>query len=453
MPERFFRAKKERGTRVEKERQPSAGLKQQWLALGAGLLLHGCSALFGEQESPRAEQTETLAQINVADSFPVDIAELSTEARASMEAQIAAAFDKYNSPETFATLSNAHIIIEVSSDERPTKKWGEKGNEALSQARLEHLDGLVREAVQEYPYNPSIGTHEKEKVQRKAFTRRMPGGAWGVGFTPIARLENPSTGTFFTPEQIASLSTKQKEQLYDKARFARITIELPGQESINTQYDTLVQLLAGYDHVTLMLDSSGSMIDDYQRLGHSFATAYEKVQSDFANDTTYVVPFERDASLQRYQSIPVNEIPAYLRSMPTRGSNEAVFRALAQVLDKQDDEHVGDTRKAVLLFTDEGIQDFAVSKLQHIAERTDATKTDIYYALADNHGFITFVDHHGLQYEYDVFIKTFDPLNRKYIPADPNERKAWLDAHINHVGVDDFGAITFTFPGMHSPLR
>ncbi|MBI4407111.1 MAG: hypothetical protein HY565_01270 [Candidatus Kerfeldbacteria bacterium] len=377
--------------------------EQRWLAMGASLLLAGCGDLAAAKPE-KPEHTEVMQQYDFGNSFPVDEAELSLESEQHIIQEIHSFLDQHNSPEGFTKLGDVRVVIEVSSDERPTKQWGEKGNEALSEARLMVLDKLVRRVLKEYSYADGIPKESISHLQSKTFIRRLPGGAWGVGVTPLTRLENPATHEYYTDAELKKVRGSALTKLYDQARYAKVKFELPGQDEVEKQYDILVGVMAGYDHVTMLADRSGSMVDDYARLGKSFSAAYERANADFTGDTTYVVPFEIQADLTHYQSVPADQVPDYLTKLRLAGSHEQVFHSLNDVVTQQmTTPDLQEQRKAIVVLTDEGIQDFSVAEMRALGEKTAASHTDVYYALIAENGLITMMDQPGLQYEYDTF--------------------------------------------------
>jgi hypothetical protein len=419
----------------------------RWGVLGAGLLSAGCGEVFETRKPHTPEQTEALQQFDFGNSFPVDEATLSTETQEQIAQQMDVFLDGYNSREKFVDLAHSRIVIAVSSDERPTKSWGEHGNQALSEARLKELDHVVRQLITEYDFADAIPADEIDEFKQKTFTRRMPAGEWGVGFTPINRLLNPQTGAYYTEAEIKKLPRSKRDELYDAARYARVTVELPGKNEIDTQYDRLVEIMAGYNHVTLLVDRSGSMHDDYQRLGHSFSAAYDRVQGDFISDTTYIVPFERGADVERYANIPPAEVEGYFTALRLYGGEERLFNSLGQVLqkDSQTPDHV--TRRAIVALSDEGIQDFSITKLREMSQVADTNQTDIYFALVGAEGIITFVDNDGLQYEYDQFARGFDYQYTHARVLGSERQTEWLEQSTKAVRVNRYGTLDFLVLG------
>ena len=199
--------------------------EQRWLAMGASLLLAGC----GDMALPKPDKpahTEVMQQYDFGNSFPVDQAELSPKSEQHIIQEIHSFLDQHNSPEGFAKLGDVRVVIEVSSDERPTKQWGEKGNEALSEARMVVLDKLVRKVLTEYPYAGDIPKEAVSHLQSRTFTRRLPAGDWGVGVTPLTRLKNPATHEYYTDAELKKVRGSALTKLYDQARYAKVTFEL-----------------------------------------------------------------------------------------------------------------------------------------------------------------------------------------------------------------------------------
>ncbi|MEK7539970.1 MAG: vWA domain-containing protein [Patescibacteria group bacterium] len=401
----------------------------RWMALGAGLLMAGCEP--GEQET-RPEQTEVLKRFDFDNSFPVDLAKMNPEAEAQVKAQVEQFLTEHNSPQTFGDLKKSRIAVEVSSDERPTKAWGEKGNEALSEARLEELDTVLREAIKTYDFADDIPAQDVDAFKHKMFTKRMPGGEWGRGVTPLTRLTNPETGTLYTETEVKKLSRAERAKLFDQARYAEVTFELPGQNEVEHQYDKLVDIMSGYDNVTFLVDRSGSMLDDYQRLGHSFSEALGKRQADFVSDTTYIVPFEQNADLARYQNIPADQVPQYLRTLRLPGRDERLFTSLRQVVDQKIQTPETAQRRAIIVLTDEGIQDFAAANLRRLVADGEVNQIDMYFALIGEDGLITFADQRGLLYEYEQYVAMYEPQSQAN-DLDQETHQAQLDRDGNIV--------------------
>lgn len=412
----------------------------KWVALGASLLFPGCSES-GEKDQERPEQTEVFKRFDFENSFPIDQAQMNPTVREQVKAQVEQFLDEHNTRATFHQLKQSRITIEVSSDERLTQAWGERGNEALSEARLKELDRLLREIITSYDFVNEISSQHVDVFKRKTFTKRMPGGEWGRGVTPLTRIENPLTGALYTQAELKQLSHSARENLFDQARYAEVVFELPGKNEIDNQYDKLVEIMAGYDNVTFLVDRSGSMRDDYQRLGHSFSAAFGRREGDFVSDTTYVVPFESNADLNHYRSIPPQEIEQYLLNLQLYGGTERLFNALSAVFNKKIQTPEAAKRRAMIVLTDEGIQDFSAGKLREFIAGGKEHQIDVYFALIAKNGLITFTDLPGLLYEYDQFVTMYNGRNTKNMS--PEEKASYFDGKIRYVQVDDDGNLIF----------
>lgn len=374
----------------------------RWAVLGAGLLVPGCGE--GDESVNRPKETTELRSFDFGNSFAVDVATLEPQAKEDIQHQVDSFLAEHNTAGTFPELQHSRIVIEVSSDERPTKAWGEKGNEALSEARLKELDHVIRETLDGYAFAPDIPAAKVKAFKHKTFTRHMPAGEWGVGVTPLNRLINPATGDYYTEIELKKMSHKEREKLFDQARYAKVRFELPGENEKTEQYDKLVEIMAGYDNVTLLMDRSGSMQDDYWNLAQSFEGAYQHRQQDFAADTTYVVTFERKADVRQGQdlkSVPPAEVGQYIRQLPSIGQDELLFKSLQEVMDLKLAEPKSDERRAIVVFSDEGIQDFSADEMRRLVEECEVNKLDVYFALIAQNALITFADQKGLAYEYE----------------------------------------------------
>lgn len=376
----------------------------RWAVVGAASLVAGCGDR--ERENQPKETTE-LRSFDFGNSFPVDLATLEPQAKQDIQQQVGTFLAEHDSAATFSELQHSRIVIEVSSDERPTKAWGDKGNEALSEARLKELDQVIRETLDGYAFALEIPAAKVKAFKRKTFTRHMPAGEWGVGVTPLTRLINPDTGEYYKDTEIRKLPRTTREQLFDQARYAKVRFELPGENEKTEQYDQLLEIMAGYDNVTLLMDRSGSMRDDYWNLSQSFETAYTHRQTDFASDTSYVVTFESDADLapeKPLQTVAPDQVGEYIRRLPSIGQNERLFRSLQTVIDRKLATPEAAKRRAIVVFSDEGIQDFSEAEMTRIVDECAANQLDVYFALIAQNALITFVDQKGLQYEYQSWV-------------------------------------------------
>lgn len=439
----------EQGQEQDQEKGKSSLLsKARWAVLGASLLLTGCSDfMFGKKEGhEQKEKTEVLKSFDFEGSFPVDKAELSDKSKVKIERDIKEFIDQYNSKDKFSELKSSRIVIKVSSDERPTNNW-EDGNEGLSKARLQELDRTLRKVIQDYQFSADIKPEAASSFKRKTFTKKTPAGAWGSGFTPITEFSNPLTGKNFTEKEAKALSNKNKEEFYSKARYAKIDFELPGKDEREKQFEQLVDIMDSYNNITLMLDASGSMNDDYAILAEKFRNAYGANKSEFENDTTYIVPFVEAPNLKQYKEVPAIEVADYIEDTRGFGSVEKVFASLEQLVNKKLESVRSTERKAVVTITDEGIQDFSIAKLNDLRQLGSQDNLDMYFALIAENDLITFVDKEGLVYEFNQFVE--DKIkDNKYFPDSMNveARKQWVMDNVKEVQLDDDGNLDFKIP-------
>ncbi|MBL8029933.1 MAG: VWA domain-containing protein [Candidatus Doudnabacteria bacterium] len=443
MSERSF----ESGFRGEEYKKKAFGLAR-WVVLGASLLIPGCSdfksGLVGEKAETK--KTQALENFDFANSFPVDAAELNGRAEVEIRTKIEKFLEEYNNKEKFTKLNSSRISIEVSSDERPTKKW-EKGNEGLSTERLKALDGLLRNIIETYKFSSQIDPTALRQFRRKTYTKRIAAGSWGVGFLPITQLINPATKERYKPEEIKKLSGEQLSGLYDQARYARVAFELPGDNEVEVQYAKLVEIMASYDKITILADRSESMSDDYGRLGKKFGEAFKQMPSDFSSDTNHVVTFERGADLDSYKKVPSEKLEETLSNLRLSGGNEQLFNSLDQVLEKKLLPENAGSQRAVIVLTDEGIQDFSWSKLVKFNEVGSKEHIDIYFALVNGNDLITFVDRQGLAYEFEQLIKRLS--DDAYFPAGTSleSKHEWFEKNTRQVQLGSQGSLFFRFGG------
>ncbi|MDP2630310.1 MAG: vWA domain-containing protein [Candidatus Uhrbacteria bacterium] len=428
----------------EDEQKKKSVVPRSWVAVGAAFLLNGCQdaiTYLTAEPYQQPEETRVLTRLNVQNSFPVDEAQLSEDGRLSIQSDVGRFLDELNSREGIEKLARSRVIIKVSSDERPTARWGSRGNEALSQTRLQELDTTLRGILSQYNFTDGASITQIQAVRDKTFTHIMPAGSWGVGFTPLVELINPKTGGRYTPDDLQGMTPHAVQKLYDQARYSEILFVEPGFREREKQYDKLVDIISGYEDVILLLDNSGSMSNDYGMLGKSFDARTLKNERELRATEIHVVPFSFDVDAAQSFSVQIKSIGERLsKGLPgSLSSDERVFASLNMILQKN--KRTKDTRQAIVILTDEGIQDFSGVDLRGIGDVCDREDRDVYFGLIGPRRLITFVDHKGLLYEYQRFAKNSDRLPKEL--TDLKKRIEWCDRNVEAITIDSEGSLVF----------
>ncbi|MEK7122252.1 MAG: hypothetical protein AAB855_00180, partial [Patescibacteria group bacterium] len=302
----------ERTLFIPDEEQKKKGVTPRpWVAVGAALLLNGCqdvSSYLTAEPYRQPEETRVLGRFNVQNSFPVDEAQLSEGGRLSIQNDVGQFLDELNSREGVEKLAHSRVIIKVSSDERPTVRWGSKGNEALSRARLQELDTTLRGILSQYHFTDGAPISQVQAVRDKTYVHILPAGSWGTGFTPLTELVDPKTGNRYAPDDIQGMAPRAVQKLYDQARYSEILFIEPGSREREKQYDKLIDIISGYEDVILLLDNSGSMSDDYGMLGKSFDARAQKQERELRAAEIRVVPFSFDVDTTQAFSVKTKNI-------------------------------------------------------------------------------------------------------------------------------------------------
>ncbi|MBP6925441.1 MAG: hypothetical protein KBC22_00045 [Candidatus Pacebacteria bacterium] len=414
------------------------------LALGATLLgMVGCSL---SEKGENSAERKVLSEFKLENSFPVDEASLRKENLAEIQNNMNQFLEAYNTQEKFLELLQARIVIECSSDERPTSSWGVKGNEALSHARLVTLDSLMHIVINNFSYNADIAPEDVHRFKGKTYIKRIPAGAWGKGFIPLTQIENPSTGRLFTEQEVRQLSADQKQELYDATRYANVIFEIPGESEKEDQYDRLSEIITNYDQVTLLLDKSDSMEDDYRLFARKIKENVENNDNVQSTDTIVAIPFEREAFSDEQKAVPFAELPATLESLSLYGGDEKVVLSIQQSLENMQAKL--DQRQALIALTDEGIQDFSVAALGQLSQQAKEKNCDVYFGLLSPERIITLVDIPGLEYEIDRFVDMFVRQESFFEPTQSHElRTEMIRSWIDGVQLDEDGNILVTISG------
>lgn len=333
--------------------------------LVSALVFNGCGGL---NQIPT--KGYTLEQRNLTNMFPVDGASL-RDSTILRELVFEILNEWSDSTERFRDLVTADWVIVASSDERKTASWP-NGNTGLSKKRLEEVERVVRGAIESYHYPDAATPELVQQLEAKQISFEMPvGGAGEQGVTYLTDLTNNETDKPFTTEEVAKLSFKNREALYDSARFVRIEIRI-GTNTAQVLRKVIQDGLK-YEKFTTLVDNSGSM-ESYVDL---FAVLLDSLNVSKKNLDLYT--FSNGFDNHKHVVKNQEEINEFTKNFIGHGSgDEKVFFSTKQYLHSLTKDS---TRQRLIVMTDEGIQDFRDSELEQIMNIAKEKKVDIVFLL------------------------------------------------------------------------
>lgn len=311
-------------------------------------------------------------------------------------------------PDNFEQVMSGEWQLLGSSDERPTNAWGDRGNEALTEARLAKLFDTFDQSRDEFDFSPSGLTQDQiEQILTKPVALLMPEG----GVTHILDMSNPETGENFTAEEVEDIRKNDKEKfslLLQQARFVEFNVDadisndvVENETSLSfeevtptfeiTNHKDFVNKITQYDAVYMLLDNSESV--SYDELVSAVQSSGNE-QEFFAKVKT-IIPFSDKVNMKTI-SHPENmdDLQNFLKTIENQGGGKelAVSSAL-EILSKMSANTSG-SEQAIIVNTDEMIQDAQkIPELQEIAQEkgyevlfaiTDDETKKIAYLSSDN---------------------------------------------------------------------
>ncbi|MCD8528313.1 MAG: hypothetical protein LRY41_03260 [Candidatus Pacebacteria bacterium] len=336
--------------------------------------------------------------IDVEQTFKTDKADISPESAQKI----------YESAQEFlASISAAEAqnILDAdwklfgSSDERPTNAWGERGNEALTEARLNAAFKIFDDARQNFDFaQAGLSADVIEQIKNKKITFEMPEG----GVTHVAEFINPATGENFTEAEIASLQKNNPAEfalLLQKARIVEFRLDVtrgvdqqdvpqedyevlePSIETNTSLYERttnleMFRILDQYDAFTLGLDNSQSV--DYAELIDGLST-YAGERSDVFEKMKHVASFSHNADA----GIEIKNLKSFnnfIKKIENKGDNrERIVTSAIQMLDREAPAAEG-MKKALIMWSDEMIQD--AEYIQALQQKAQEKGIDVIFALS-----------------------------------------------------------------------
>ncbi len=391
------------------------------LVLGL-LTLSGCSV--SEKSEPEASNhlltDSTAVTLDLSNTFPVNEARILPEAEAALRVQIHKLLGQYDSPQLVGDLAQMQVRLEIASDERNTKSWKD-GNLGLSLARVQEVEGLVQVILGEYRFSDSTLLACPDApwiLTEKQVSVTFPGAD---GVRRLSDLVNPKTGSNYTEAEISRLTHSQKEALYDQARHIQGSFVIPANPREAIYAEIAQSLGRKYEDVILLCDRSESMLEDYRLFARKLSEEIKKVPGLYEGDRWTIVPFETNAFFQLDSTIIPIELEDYFRKFPLYGGDERVFTAVDTVL--RDIGEMREKRRALVVLTDEGIQDFSGQKLDDLVKLAEEKGVDVQIILlGESRGehALRRLSLQALQAQYQAFLQSLTSNEWFMPPANQN---------------------------------
>lgn len=434
----------------------------QWLAVGASLLISSCN----RDKEVEYKEKPPLMKIELAEAFPVDDATMNSDQRKEFETAIINFLEKHNSEEGAKELDGTYVSLEISSDERQTKKWA-GGNEELSEARAAEVKNTYYKFADSLRQTGNFAKLDRF-LSKHINTAIAISPTKGRGVTSVEQLANPSTGKQYTPEEIADLSNKDLLKLYDQCRFVRLVINEPHPIDHVKQYTELVKILADFSRTRILLDRSGSMWQENSIFAEEISNALTD-STEFMSHDNKIVSFSEVVDWDKYTAFNKKEdVEKFMNETYSRGGDEHQFLAIEQMLDTLNKEGkdasseknvVEQEQTAIVMLSDDGVNDFSLPRLLNIIKKSQEEKVTVFFAMINNQSsekLITMVDAKGLLTEFKEFVERFD--HDEYFPKagmTPAEKESYIielmgnyeqyDTEHCGVQIDENGNVRFRF--------
>lgn len=342
-----------------------------------------------------ANAMESLAKLDLTNSYETDKADISLESQKNIESQVHDFLSEIS-------VSNYHDLmtkvwkISGSSDERLTDTW-KGGNEELTNARINAAEQIIQTAIDNYDYAKSgLSAEQIKSVKEKPFLHDSFESKNGPekGVTYLTDLKNPDskTGENYTAEQIKDIKEKDPKKyfsLLEKCRYINVNLmaennsishvdSRPAQlETRGVDLNSLKNVIPdflSYKAVMILEDNSGSMKQSKEEMAQYLDDNYQ------ANIKVTTGSFSSDTSnFQSGQNM--HEASQSLRNMATIGSsNERAVDCSIKAMNLfEAQEEVGDG--LALVCTDEALQRVSFNDLITLKKLGIEKNTDIKFLI------------------------------------------------------------------------
>ncbi len=339
----------------------------------------------------RGESNSRFFSIELANYFDTDEAEIN-----DVEA-LASSFKSFLdniTPDNAQSIIDSEFKLFGSSDERPTSNWG-GSNELLTEARLSALESVLKNILNEYDFK-GVPSHLAEQIKAKTFIHEMPASSTGPekGVTYITDLDNPETGTKYTPAEVAAIKSGNPEKykaLLDDCRKINFSLSAVNADKISgmkpkmpvftSEYkmeprDPDLVKLQNYNHVMLLFDNSPSVGNSYSYLGKMIAS--QDVQGLKLDFSTFSNKLDGFKTLDNTKAVAQAVKEIKFNGNTEERALDVAMKALKKMTGEKDDKGV------VFIMTDEALQEISWQKIQEIKALAAEKNSDVFFYYGDD---------------------------------------------------------------------
>ncbi len=335
-------------------------------------------------------------------NYETDKADLAEQYKKEITDQFINFLDNINE-DNFDVAIAADWQVFSSCDERQTNAWGEKGNEALAEARGQSVIEILQEILSEYDFE-SLSDEQIEALKGKVIGNEIASEhSDRVGEKLIIDVINPSTGENYTAEEVKDLKENDPDkyaELLSENRVSEFRAEIlvtklaklgiipsegmaieprPG-ELITSSKLELVRRFSDYKNIILLLDDSPSMRNDKQKLSDEINAQ----QEDLANVNLFIGHYSDELkSIDKLQNSTgvEDEIMKNIGS----GSNKEHSVQVPIAAWEQVRSEIKDNEKTLILVnTDEALQQFSAEDLKQLAALPNNVKVRFAFHLNED---------------------------------------------------------------------
>lgn len=341
------------------------------------------------------EDLERYSKLDLSNYFDTDKADISEDNLNEIKDSFSKFLNTINS-DNYKQVMASDFKLLGSSDYRPTNRW-DRGNEGLTEARLQAVQNALQELLDNYDFLSSdLSEEEIKDIKAKGFVLEMP----EKGVALISDLINPDTNEKFTEQEIEDIKNNDPERYnnllaqcrYVKAEFLSpksvdnlerlnpIKPEFnPPMEVIKPQENPLTQF-NNFDNVIVAADNSPSMIK-CQALA-DFIAQQEELKDTKLTFKTFSDRLDRGGEVLN----SFEELTDRIVNMEKKGSSrEFALKSAISALDRLADPGVSESN-AVFMLTDEALQGITLADINEAKLKSDLKQAQIFFVIAHDRG-------------------------------------------------------------------
>ena len=325
-----------------------------------------------DNDSNVEDMDDPSASVDLINYFEVDKADISLENQKQLSDQFEAFLDSIDK-DNVDDILNTDFSIYGSSDERSTNAWGEKGNEALTEARLSSITILLYKILQKHDFSKAdlssedIKDLKKKNFNLKTVTSPHSFESGEMGTTSLLDMMNPETKSNYTQEEINNMSPKELEEAYQDARYINLMLEGYDKTPNERQYELIIKTFAEYGNINLLVDKSPSMSGSKLDLINAFKTFSDKIGGDIVEEKQVNITSFSDKLGTSTDVNSLAEMEKVIRNAEEGNSNEKVISVLLEKIKNIGVKELNNGQENLIaVITDEAIQDLSVENINSL---------------------------------------------------------------------------------------